>query len=283
MCRVCNVGKCGGMTDTEQEPAEEAGGQVQGGQLSRRGLLAFAGVAAAGAMLADIGGALGAPSASAAVAWNHPFAAAQGSISSPFGNRYHPISGLYKLHTGTDYSPPGAGTPIHAVAAGTVYQVNASGGFGTHVIINHADGFQSLYGHMQAGSARVAANQRIAAGTVVGLLGSTGDSTGAHLHMELRKDGTPIDAAPYVHNAPLAGNGGTQAPDDEEEDDMIRLTHCPNEAGTGPDEYVVIDHGQHTFWGVPNTTTLALLRAQGIKEITDRQGRQIISGYRRIS
>jgi len=273
------------MTNTEEASADRASGQVQGGQLSRRGLLAFAGVAAAGAMLADAGGAFGAAPASAAVAWNHPFASVRGTITSPYGYRYHPISGQYLLHAGTDYSPPRAGTPVHAVAAGTVAQVNvASGGYGTHVIINHADGYQSLYGHLQASSARVTAGQRIGAGTVVGLLGNTGSSTAAHLHMELRRNGTSFDAAPLLHNAPLAGNPGTPAaPEDDEEDDMIRLTHCPNESGSGPDEYIVIDHGQHTFWGVPNTSMLALLRAQGIKEITDRQGRQIIAGYRRIA
>lgn len=67
----------------------------------------------------------------------------------------------------------------------------------------------------------------------------------------------------------------------DEEDDMIRLTHVPSRTAGAPDEYVVIDHGQHTYWIVPSNQ-LALLRAQGITEITDRQGRQIISGYRRI-
>jgi hypothetical protein len=68
---------------------------------------------------------------------------------------------------------------------------------------------------------------------------------------------------------------------DDEEDDMIRLTHVPSRTAGAADEYVVIDHGQHTYWVVPSNQ-LALLRAQGIKEITDRQGRQIISGYRKI-
>jgi hypothetical protein len=75
---------------------------------------------------------------------------------------------------------------------------------------------------------------------------------------------------------------GTGSGDNDEEDDMIRLTHVPSTTSGAADEYVVIDHGQHTYWIVPSSQ-LALLRAQGIKEITDRQGRQIISGYRKLT
>lgn len=117
-------------------------------------------------------------------------------ISSPFGYRSAPCAGCTSFHEGTDLTP-GAGTPIGAVASGTVAVSGWHSNYGQYVIIDHQiDGrkISSLYGHMQAGSSPLDVGDTVAAGTFVGLVGNTGISTGAHLHLEIRLDGTlPVD------------------------------------------------------------------------------------------
>lgn len=99
-------------------------------------------------------------------------------------------------HLGVDFVP-GAGVPIQSIADGVVSLVNTGGGsFGNYVIVDHlvnGQRIQSLYAHMQWGSIQVAQGQQIGVGTVIGAVGSTGASTGAHLHLEIHADGTPID------------------------------------------------------------------------------------------
>lgn len=127
-----------------------------------------------------------------AVQW--PFASSP--ISSDFGGRTAPCRGCSSFHNGVDFTP-GAGTPIASMAAGVVREVNhSSSGLGTHVIIDHQiDGqlVSSVYGHMQAGSAAVVPGQTVAVGALVGLVGNTGASTGAHLHFEVHVQGAPTD------------------------------------------------------------------------------------------
>jgi hypothetical protein len=157
-------------------------------------------IAAAGVTLA---GFAGATPAHAAIAWRHPFPF-RANVSSPFGYRIHPIYGDRRLHAGIDYAgPPSAGTPIHAVASGVVVSsgYNAAG-FGHNITIDHGQGFRSLYGHMQEGTRR--ALGPVQAGAVVGRVGSTGASTGAHLHLGIELNGQFVDPAPYINNAPLA-------------------------------------------------------------------------------
>ncbi|WP_157510079.1 M23 family metallopeptidase [Frondihabitans sp. Leaf304] len=115
------------------------------------------------------------------------------TISSPFGYRSAPCAGCTAFHEGTDLTP-GAGTPIGSVAAGTVAVSGWHPNYGQYVIIDHViDGrkISSLYGHMQAGSSPLHTGDPVTAGTLVGLVGNT---TGAHLHLEIRLDGTlPVD------------------------------------------------------------------------------------------
>jgi hypothetical protein len=117
-------------------------------------------------------------------------------ISSPFGYRSAPCAGCTSFHEGTDLTP-GAGTPIGAVAAGTVAVSGWHSNYGQYVIIEHLiDGrkISSLYGHMQAGSTPLCVGDTVAVGAFVGRVGNTGISTGAHLHLEIRLDGTlPVD------------------------------------------------------------------------------------------
>jgi murein DD-endopeptidase MepM/ murein hydrolase activator NlpD len=117
-------------------------------------------------------------------------------ISSPFGYRSAPCAGCTSFHGGVDLTP-GAGTPIGAVAAGTVAVAGWHPNYGQYVILDHLiDGrkISTLYGHMQAGSSPLHVGDTVAAGALVGLVGNTGISTGAHLHLEVRLDGTlPVD------------------------------------------------------------------------------------------
>jgi murein DD-endopeptidase MepM/ murein hydrolase activator NlpD len=104
-------------------------------------------------------------------------------ITSLFGWRVHPITGDIRFHAGTDLGAP-TGTPILAVAKGQVETANWVGGYGLAVIINHASAQQTLYGHMS--EILVQPGQWVEPGTVLGLVGNTGNSTGSHLHFEVR-------------------------------------------------------------------------------------------------
>jgi murein DD-endopeptidase MepM/ murein hydrolase activator NlpD len=105
------------------------------------------------------------------------------SITSVFGWRIHPITGNQRFHAGTDLGAP-TGTPILAAAGGQVETANWLGGYGLAVIINHKSAQQTLYGHMS--EIFVQPGQWVEPGTVIGRVGSTGNSTGPHLHFEVR-------------------------------------------------------------------------------------------------
>ncbi|MCU1558337.1 MAG: family peptidase [Microbacteriaceae bacterium] len=116
-------------------------------------------------------------------------------ISSGFGPRTSPCSGCSSYHEGVDFTP-GAGTPIGAIADGVVSQVSTTGAYGNHVMVDHVikgQKVQSLYAHMLAGSIKVVVGQQVTVTEQLGLVGSTGESTGAHLHLEVHLDGTPVD------------------------------------------------------------------------------------------
>ncbi len=131
-------------------------------------------------------------SGSGAVRW--PFPAAV-PISSGFGERVAPCRSCSSYHQGLDFNP-GAGTPIFAIADGVVIKAEHSGGFGNHAIIEHTVNGQrvtSTYAHMTRDSSPLVVGQQILVGDFVGTVGSTGVSTGAHLHFEIRIDDIAID------------------------------------------------------------------------------------------
>ena len=115
-------------------------------------------------------------------------------ITSPFGWRIHPISGQRRHHNGIDLGAPG-GTPILAMADGVVTIANATdawgGGWGFFVRIQHEGGFETLYAH--ASSVVVRPGQQVSQGEVIAFVGTTGSSTGNHLHFEVIRNGTPVD------------------------------------------------------------------------------------------
>ena len=135
-------------------------------------------------------------------------------VASGFGYRVPPCAGCSSFHQGTDIDP-GRGTPIAAIADGVVTEVgNPSGSLGVYAIIRHdVDGvtFSSLYGHMELGSLQLAVGQTVKRGQLIGLVGSTGASTGAHLHFGIEDaSGTLIDSLEWIRqyaNVPYAPAG----------------------------------------------------------------------------
>lgn len=111
-------------------------------------------------------------------------------ISSPFGMRFHPILNISRLHAGGDIGAP-SGTPIHAAADGIVIIAEVRGGYGNAVVIDHGHSLATLYGHQSAMAVRP--GDIVKRGDVIGYVGSTGLSTGPHLHFETRVKGMPID------------------------------------------------------------------------------------------
>ncbi|OIH94603.1 M23 family metallopeptidase [Curtobacterium sp. MCBA15_001] len=123
-------------------------------------------------------------------------------ITSGFGGRQvEGCSFCSTNHQGIDFAP-GAGTPIRVIAAGTVIKVQPNdGGFGNDVWVEHdVDGkqFTSVYGHMMDNSFKVVKGQQVAVGDELGLVGSTGNSTGPHLHLEVHVDGVPVDPMAWL-------------------------------------------------------------------------------------
>ena len=129
------------------------------------------------------------------------------AVTSPFGDRTDPITHVYRLHAGVDLAMlPGPG-PVVAADAGTVVRSGPFGGLGNEVTLQHADGVQTLYGHMARIAAGLTPGTRVEAGQVLGEEGSTGASTGPHLHFEVHVNGSPVDPVPFMtaHGAPLTG------------------------------------------------------------------------------
>jgi murein DD-endopeptidase MepM/ murein hydrolase activator NlpD len=118
-----------------------------------------------------------------------------GPVTSGFGLRVHPILGRRRMHTGIDFGAP-AGTPIIAAAAGEVFHAGWLGGYGRCIIIMHGDSISTLYGHCSLIEEKVRPGEYVRRGQIIGYVGSTGFSTGPHLHFEVRKDGVPINPMP---------------------------------------------------------------------------------------
>ncbi|HEY8911428.1 MAG TPA: peptidoglycan DD-metalloendopeptidase family protein [Desulfosporosinus sp.] len=118
-------------------------------------------------------------------------------ISDPFGWRTHPITHKQSLHTGTDIVAP-TGTQIHAAGAGVVLVAGWNSAYGNMTIIDNGNGVSTLYGHQS--SLAVSEGQSVQANQVIGYVGSTGLSTGSHLHFEVREGGNPTDPLRFFPN-----------------------------------------------------------------------------------
>jgi murein DD-endopeptidase MepM/ murein hydrolase activator NlpD len=115
-----------------------------------------------------------------------------GRFSSGFGARRHPILGYTRMHTGADWSAP-RGTPILAAGNGVVDKAGWEGGYGRQTIIRHPNGYETSYNHQNSIAKGVVPGARVRQGQVIGYVGSTGLSTGAHLHYELMVNGAKVD------------------------------------------------------------------------------------------
>ena len=114
-------------------------------------------------------------------------------LSSRFGLRRHPISGYSRMHKGTDFAAP-TGTPVYAAGNGTVERASRYGGYGKYVRIQHANGYETAYAHLSRYGPGVTKGKRVNQGDIIGYVGSTGASTGPHLHYEVLVDGKQVDA-----------------------------------------------------------------------------------------
>ncbi|MFT4979103.1 MAG: murein DD-endopeptidase MepM/ murein hydrolase activator NlpD [Myxococcota bacterium] len=121
----------------------------------------------------------------------------QGYLTSGFGMRRSPIDRKWKVHQGLDIGAP-RGTPVIAAAAGVVVRANYSSSYGNVVDVRHDDGLMTRYGHNS--QLLVAEGQAVMRGDVIALVGSTGRSTGPHLHYEVHVDGEPVDPLEYIRD-----------------------------------------------------------------------------------
>jgi murein DD-endopeptidase MepM/ murein hydrolase activator NlpD len=124
---------------------------------------------------------------------------AQGWQSSPYGMRFDPFYGVWQLHAGLDIAADG-GTPIRAVEGGTVVRAGWNGGYGNYTCIGHGthggQGLSTCYAHQS--EILVSTGQSVGRGEIIGRVGTTGASTGDHLHFEVRLDGSPTDPVPFL-------------------------------------------------------------------------------------
>ena len=132
--------------------------------------------------------------------WLYPLPTSCMTLTSAFGYRIHPITGRPHSHTGTDIAAP-YGTPIKAVKSGVVTISEYGSSYGNYVVISHGDGTTSLYAHMSSRAA--SAGDVVSQGDVIGYVGSTGNSTGNHLHLEIRVNGSRVDPEQYWPDLPF--------------------------------------------------------------------------------
>jgi murein DD-endopeptidase MepM/ murein hydrolase activator NlpD len=116
----------------------------------------------------------------------------EGIITSPFGDRNHPLLHQTRIHTGVDWGAP-YGTPIFASGNGEIETIGLEGGYGKYIKIRHANGYETAYGHMSAFARNLDEGSHVRQGQVIGYVGSTGLSTGSHVHYEIMINGRFID------------------------------------------------------------------------------------------
>ena len=119
--------------------------------------------------------------------------------------RVHPITGEYKSHTGMDIAS-NQGTAVYACDSGTVVLAEWYGGYGNCIMIDHGNGYKTLYGHLSVIS--VSNGQTVSQGETIGQVGSTGNSTGPHLHLEVYKNGSRIDPEQFYSGLVISPDAG---------------------------------------------------------------------------
>ena len=158
--------------------------------------------AAAAAASGGGGGGGGTVVGTGAFAWPVPSCT---YLTSRFGLRVHPVYGTTKSHTGIDIGAE-SGATIVAADGGTVTMAGVNSGYGNCVMIDHGNGYKTLYGHMS--SIAVSNGQTVSKGDTIGYVGSTGISTGPHCHFEVWKDGSRIDPEQFYSGLTFSENAG---------------------------------------------------------------------------
>jgi murein DD-endopeptidase MepM/ murein hydrolase activator NlpD len=151
-------------------------------------------------------------------------------MRSGFGSRRHPILGYVKMHTGVDWATP-YGTPIFASGNGVVEVAGWEGGYGKYVKLKHNNGYETAYGHMSAFAKGLEPGKRVRQGQVIGFVGSTGQSTGAHVHYEILVNGRFVDPMRIKLPRGRSLDGPLMAGFEKERD---RLDAMMNNRGGGP-------------------------------------------------
>lgn len=127
--------------------------------------------------------------------YSYIFPVAYPRFTSKFGKRRHPIRKVVRNHSGVDLAAP-LGTPIRAIASGVVVFADPYAGYGNLVVLKHKHGITSHYGHMH--KIKVSPGTSVSGGEILGTLGNSGESTGPHLHFELRREGKPLDPLKHL-------------------------------------------------------------------------------------
>ena len=135
-----------------------------------------------------------------------PLAGAQ--VSSHFGMRIHPVLGYSKMHRGTDFRAR-TGTPIFAAGDGIVDSIGRNGGYGKYIRIRHNSTYETAYAHLSKYAPNLKYGDRVRQGDIIGYVGSTGRSTGPHLHFEILKNGNQINPLKTVDFGPVKGLSGS--------------------------------------------------------------------------
>lgn len=139
-------------------------------------------------------------------------------IASGFGYRVDPIYKTRKMHKGMDFSAP-TGTKVYATGDAVVKKVeNRRWGYGKHIVLDHGYGYTTLYGHLSRTNIRV--GQKVKRGQLIGLVGSTGKSTGPHLHYEVHKNGSAVNPVGYFYNDITS----------EQYEEILKLSSNPNQS-----------------------------------------------------
>lgn len=224
--------------------------------------------------------------ASAATVWWFPMTS-RPQRSSGYGYRTDPVTGAPStFHDGVDYGVR-VGTPIYSMRAGVVNFAGVSGasastGYGNFVTVQHDEGFETGYGHLNA--IVVSSGQRVEAGTLLAYSGNTGKSSGPHLHLRMHLNGSPYDPTAILDAAPLA-TGNAQPldpPKDDEEDEMANVITVSVPDGSTGQVYWSVNLGDNTKARIWNGTQLTFRRNIGIPEYTN-QPPQTLQGYRDIT
>jgi murein DD-endopeptidase MepM/ murein hydrolase activator NlpD len=160
---------------------------------------------------------------------------AEGIMRSGFGMRSHPILGYTRAHTGVDWAAP-MGTPIYASGNGMIEEIGPKGGYGKYIRMRHANGYETAYGHMSAFARGMEVGTRVRQGQVIGYVGSTGLSTGAHLHYEIIINSRFVDPMKVKLPRGRVLDGPTLASFEKERDRLdTQMTQAPSRtAQAGP-------------------------------------------------